>query len=199
MGLTALFGGTFNPPHKGHAEILEALDRDPAIDEAWLMPDRIPPHKQCDFLAEDADRINMCRILASGFKKARLCLAEFEREGKSYSIDTVRLLKKRFPGKSFAFVCGGDMLTSFDKWHKYDELMLEVPFIVFRRSGTADTEFEKSVKLFSDMGMQITVPDCRVTAVSSTLLRKSPEEMRRLVPKALAEYITDRGIYNARQ
>ena len=64
MGFTALFGGTFNPPHIGHYKMLRALDSRRDIDEVWLMPDRIPPHKVCDFLASDKDRINMCRIMA---------------------------------------------------------------------------------------------------------------------------------------
>ena len=133
MGITAIFGGTFNPPHIGHYEMLRSLENNPDIEEIMLLPDRIPPHKVCDFLASDSDRINMCRLLSADFKKAALCLIEFEREGKSYSIDTVRLLKRKYPQKSFAFVCGGDMLISFDKWYKYEELLREIPFIVFRR------------------------------------------------------------------
>ena len=123
MGFTALFGGTFNPPHIGHYEMLRALDYRRDIDEVWLMPDRIPPHKVCDFLASDKDRINMCRIMAEDFKKVKLCLIEFERTGKSYSIDTVRLLKQKYKERDFIFVCGGDMLISFDKWYKYEELL----------------------------------------------------------------------------
>ena len=101
MGFTALFGGTFNPPHIGHYEMLRALDSRRDIDEVWLMPDRIPPHKVCDFLASDKDRINMCRIMAEDFKKVKLCLIEFERTGKSYSIDTVRLLKQKYKERDF--------------------------------------------------------------------------------------------------
>ena len=135
MGFTALFGGTFNPPHIGHYEMLRALDYRRDIDEVWLMPDRIPPHKVCDFLASDKDRINMCRIMAEDFKKVKLCLIEFERTGKSYSIDTVRLLKQKYKERDFIFVCGGDMLISFDKWYKYEELLKEIPFLAFRRTG----------------------------------------------------------------
>ena len=73
MGYTALFGGTFNPPHIGHRKMLEALEKREEIDEIWLMPDRIPPHKVCDFLASDEDRINMCKLLISPLKKTKLC------------------------------------------------------------------------------------------------------------------------------
>ena len=48
MGFTAIFGGTFNPFHIGHYEMLKALQKDDTIDEIWVMPSRIPPHKECD-------------------------------------------------------------------------------------------------------------------------------------------------------
>lgn len=49
MGITAIFGGTFNPPHIGHYEMLRSLENNPDIEEIMLLPDRIPPHKVCDF------------------------------------------------------------------------------------------------------------------------------------------------------
>ena len=125
--------------------MLEALEKREEIDEIWLMPDRIPPHKVCDFLASDEDRINMCRLLISPLEKTKLCLAEFERTGKSYSYDTVTLLKKKYPGRNFTFVCGGDMLISFDKWYKYEELLKAVPFTENSRDdeirGNLEAEF----------------------------------------------------------
>ena len=89
MGFTALFGGTFNPFHNGHYEMLKALQNDSNIDEIWLMPDRIPPHKDCDYLPSDSDRISMCELVAKEFSKASVSTVEFEREGRSYSYDTV--------------------------------------------------------------------------------------------------------------
>ena len=130
MALTAIFGGTFNPFHIGHYEMLAALQNDDSIEKILVMPDRIPPHKVCDFMAEDNIRIEMCRIVCKEFSKAELCLIEFEREGKSYSYDTVIDLKQRYKDKDFVFVCGGDMLVTFDRWYKYEELMMEIPFIV---------------------------------------------------------------------
>ena len=136
MGYTAIFGGTFNPFHIGHYKMLAALNSDSSIDKVLIMPDRIPPHKICDYMAEDDTRIEMCRIIAEDFPKAEVCLIEFERRGRSYSYDTVLELKKRYPEKDFVFVCGGDMLIFFSKWYNYQELMKLIPFIVFRRSDT---------------------------------------------------------------
>lgn len=198
MGYTALFGGTFNPPHIGHLRMLEALEKREEIDEIWLMPDRIPPHKVCDFLASDEDRINMCRLLISPLEKTKLCLAEFERTGKSYSYDTVTLLKQKYPERNFTFVCGGDMLISFDKWYKYEELLKAVPFTVFRRTETDKDGFDSAVLKYGEMGMKITVCDDDVPAVSSSYIRNSIEKSRDLLPERVYEYIVDGRIYGGK-
>ena len=195
MGYTAIFGGTFNPPHIGHYEMLAALEKCPQIEEIWVMPDKIPPHKVCDFLADDRDRIEMCRIIADDFKKVRLCLAEFEREGKSYTYDTVTEFLKKYPQREFTFVCGGDMLISFKEWYRYEELMKMRPFTVFRGTDTDNAEFDLKAAEFSEMEMEITVMSEVITAVSSSYIRNNFEKSRDLVPEKIYNYIKDRGIY----
>lgn len=195
MGYTAIFGGTFNPLHIGHYEMLSALEECPQIDEIWLMPDRIPPHKVCDFLAHDKDRIEMCRIAAEDFKNTQLCLAEFERQGKSYTYDTVTDFLKKYPDKTFTFVCGGDMLITFDKWYRYEELMKLLPFTVFRRTDTDSAEFDRMLDKLTAKGMKITVMSEVITAVSSSYIRNNLEKSRYLIPQKIYNYILDRGIY----
>ena len=195
MPFTAIFGGTFNPFHIGHYEMLKALENDDNIEKIFLMPDRIPPHKVCDFMAEDKIRIKMCEIAAEDFSKAELCLIEFEREGKSYSYDTVLELKNRYPDRDFAFVCGGDMLTYFDKWYKYKELMQLVPFIVFKRQDTDAKEFDSCIERFSDMGMKITVKDEVIPAVSSTQIRNSFKLSKALLTEKIYNFLSVGGEY----
>ena len=72
MSLTAVFGGTFNPLHIGHYQMLSVLEKNDKIDEILILPDKIPPHKVCDFLADDADRIEMCRLVCEDFSKAKV-------------------------------------------------------------------------------------------------------------------------------
>ena len=194
MGYTAIFGGTFNPFHNGHYEMLKALQNDERIDEIWIMPDRIPPHKECDYLPLDSDRINMCEIMAKEFSKASVCLIEFEREGKSYSYDTVLELKEKYREKNFVFVCGGDMFVYFPKWYRYEDLMKLLPFYVFSRVGTKAEEFYESVKQFKKMGMNIILNGSQISDISSTMFRNSGTPS--LLPKKIYDYIKERGIYN---
>ena len=197
MAYTAVFGGTFNPPHMGHYQMLEALENSEIVEKILLMPDRVPPHKICDFLAADSERIEMCRIMAQDFSKAELCLIEFERTGKSYSYDTVSLLKARFPETEFAFVCGGDMLMSFEKWYKFKELMKLVPFIVFGRSDILPEKLEIKINQLSDMGMKIIYIKEKITAAASSQIRKNIEESAELLPPKVYDYIKEKGIYSA--
>ena len=194
---TAIFGGTFNPFHMGHFKMLEALENDPEIEKILVMPDRLPPHKVCSFLADDETRTEMCRIAIKGFKKCELCLIEFEREGKSYSYDTVKLLKEKYPQTDFAFVCGGDMLVSFDKWYNYKELMKLLPFIVFKRADIDDSFFDKKINEFSAMGMKIILKNEVIPEISSTQLRDDFSNLREYIPTDIYEYLKKKGIYGA--
>ncbi len=195
MGFTAIFGGTFNPFHIGHYEMLCALQNDKSVDKILVMPDKIPPHKICDYMADDETRIEMCRIVAKEFSKAEVCLIEFEREGKSYSYDTVILLKEKYPNDDFIFVCGGDMLVYFPKWYKYEELMKLVPFMVFKRSDTDNELFENSVDSFRKIGMKLIVKNEIISAISSTEIRNNFQNYKELMPKKIYEFLLNRGVY----
>lgn len=194
MGFTALFGGTFNPFHNGHYEMLRALQDDDNIEEIWLMPDKIPPHKDCDYLPSDSDRISMCELIAKEFSKASVSSVEFEREGRSYSYDTVVELKKKYTDKNFIFVCGGDMFVYFPKWYRYLDLMKLIPFYVFTRVGTADSEFNACVKEFENLGMKIFLNSTPIPNISSTEFRSTKDSS--LLPKKIYSYIAKRGLYS---
>ena len=190
-----VFGGTFNPFHIGHYEILKALDSDPRVEKILLMPDRLPPHKTSEFLIDDESRIQMCKIASEDFTKCELCLIEFEREGKSYTVDTVKLLKERYPDKDFAFAIGGDMFVSFKQWRKYEELIKMLSFFVFKRSATDMEEFGNVFKELTKEGMRIILKDDIIPAVSSTELRNNFEKSKHLLPENIYNYLKDRGVY----
>jgi len=196
--LTAIFGGTFNPLHNGHYEILKALNNDDRFERILLMPDRIPPHKSADALIDDDVRIKMCEIVAGEFSKCELFLFEFQREGRSYTYDTITLLKEKYPQTDFAFVCGGDMLVSFDKWWNYEKLMKMLPFIVFSRTDTDESCFIDSIDKFRRMGMEIIVMEQKIPAVSSTEIRNAFDKSAHLLPDKVFKFLNERGVYNGK-
>ncbi len=192
MANVAIFGGTFNPFHIGHYEMLNSVCNLDFIDKVLVMPDKIPPHKSFDNIVDDIHRQNMCNIVCGDFKKAELCLIEFERDGKSYTVDTIKLLKEKYPNDKFFIVIGGDMLSSLDTWYNWQELIKLSGFIAFRREGLSD--FDKSYERLSEHGANIIVIDDKITDVSSTELRNKLN--KNLLPENVYYYIFEKGIYN---
>ncbi|MBR3144719.1 MAG: nicotinate (nicotinamide) nucleotide adenylyltransferase [Clostridia bacterium] len=194
MEYIAVFGGTFNPFHKGHYEILETVCAQSFIKKVLLIPDRIPPHKNPLYLAPDKDRIEMCRIICDKFPKAELSTIEFERKGKSYTIDTVKLLKKKYKDENLAVICGGDMISSLSTWKHYKKLKKLVTFIAFNRDE--DKDFSQYVSEYIRDGANIIVINKDITSVSSTELRENIDKDK--LPLEIYEYIKKTGLYNGK-
>lgn len=192
MANIAILGGTFNPFHIGHFEMLAEITELSFIDKVLVIPDKIPPHKTFDNTVDDIHRQNMCAIACSEFDKAQLCLVEFEREGKSYTIDTIKSLKKKYPDDKFYITIGGDMLSTLDTWYNWEQLIKQASFIAFRRNGNYD--FDSSLKRLRNYGADIIVLEKNITNVSSTMLRENID--KKLLPQKIYDYIIEKGIYN---
>ncbi len=192
MANIAIFGGTFNPFHIGHYEMLKSVCNLSFLDKVFVMPDKIPPHKNFEDIVDDIHRQNMCDIVCKDFNKVELCLIEFEREGKSYTVDTARLLKQKYPNDKFYMVIGGDMLSTLDTWYNWQELIKLVSFIAFKREGV--TDFDKAYNRLTNFGAKITAIETKITNVSSTELRNKIDE--KLLPEKVYNYIIEKGIYN---
>lgn len=192
MSNIAIFGGTFNPFHIGHYEMLSAVCNLSYIDKVLVMPDKIPPHKKFDNIVSDEHRQNMCKIVCEDFEKAEVCLVEFERDGKSYTVDTINTLKTSYPNDDFFVVVGGDMLSTLDTWYNWSELFKLTSFIAFKRK--ANNDFHESYNRISNLGGKVKIVESEITDVSSTTLRKTIDA--NLLPRKIFNYIVEKGIYN---
>ncbi len=197
MGLTLFFGGTFNPPHVAHRKMLESVSALPEIDRVLVAPTNIPPHKEIPgMFATKEQRLNMCELLCDGVNKAEVSDIEFHREGKSYSFYTLSDLKEQY--KNVAMLIGGDMVTSFTTWHRYEELLKIAVFYVVRRKGIDNEDFDQSVKLLKSKGGDIRVIELEFPEVSSTEIRDAVsggQNAECLIPQNIFEYITANGLY----
>ena len=191
MSVTAIFGGTFNPLHIGHYQIISCLSDLNFIDRILVIPTKIPPHKSFDFAENDKDRIKMCRIACADFKKAEVSLVEINRGGKSYTIDTVKQVKRIYPEDKIYVTVGGDMLDTLDTWYRWQELIKEVSFIAFSRVGAEDVL--KSAERMRALGADILLVQADITEVSSTLLRERINPQ--LLPEKIYDYIKKRKLY----
>ncbi len=195
MRKIAIFGGTFNPFHNAHLQVLEAVVKSNLADEILLMPTKLPPHKQCDFLADETHRLKMCALAAKRFDNVIACDMELKMQGKSYTFNTVTKLKNSFDCE-ILFVCGGDMITTFNKWYRYEELLQIMSIIAVKRRGIDSAEFDKAVSFLKEKGGNVLCLNCEPTEISSSEIRQMNfSQMKKYVPDFIAEYITENGLY----
>lgn len=195
MKKIAVFGGTFNPFHNAHYEVLKVVAQSCLADEILLVPTKLPPHKECDFLADETHRLNMCRLVAKKFDNVTVSDVELKMDGKSYTFNTISELKKTCNAQFF-FVCGGDMITTFDKWYRYEELLKMMGIIAIRRRGVDNEEFDKSVKFLRQKGGNVTCLEITPEEISSSQIRKTTrEDFGKFVPDFIADYIRQNNLY----
>ncbi|WP_290585987.1 nicotinate (nicotinamide) nucleotide adenylyltransferase [Alicyclobacillus sp.] len=130
-----LFGGTFDPPHVGHLTMAQLAFEQTGADEVWWLPAPAPPHKLDRDVDAYAGRVAMVEALIQGCPHMRLCEIEAELPRPSFTVDTVRALRGRYPGVAFSFLIGSDSLAGLPTWGRADELTKSIGFYVASRSG----------------------------------------------------------------
>lgn len=182
-----ILGGTFDPPHLGHlliaSEVLHALQ----LTEIWFIPNQIPPHKQSEHFTDSEHRLNMLRLAVKDQEQFMVNTIELEREGPSYTYDTLRLLRKEFPEHTFYFIIGADMIEYLPKWHLIDEIVKIVHFVGVKRTGfQTDTPYPV---------IEVEIPQFEV---SSTMLRErlsAHGNTDYLLPEQVKRYIEENHLY----
>lgn len=170
-----IFGGTFNPPHLGHKNLAMQIKEAADLDKIIIIPAFVPPHKQAQQLASGEHRAKMCEIM---FDEDFFTVSDIEirRQGKSYTYDTVCHLKEKYPNDELFLIIGSDMLLSFHKWYKYEDILSYVTLCVASRSDQVSKDSLSSyalntLKLDESKG-EIIVLDIEPMEVSSTSVRE---------------------------
>ena len=198
-----VYGGTFNPIHLGHMEAARFAVEYLGLEKLYLIPAGIPPHKQ---LGPDApspeQRMEMARLAAEDIGPAvHVSDVELRRKGRSYTLDTLRELKKHHPEDQLYLLMGTDMFLSFQNWREPEELAKLCTLCAFGRSE-ADTEElfaiqrEHLSKTFGAECVTLTLP--HITDISSTQLRDRLRrgEGREFLAPAVYGYILRKGLYS---
>ncbi len=183
-----ILGGTFNPLHIGHLILAEESRERLTLDKIVFVPANFPPHKDNSDIASAADRYMMIKLAIKGNKHFCVSDIEIKRQGRSYTIDTIREFKKRFPDDELFFITGSDLLKYLDEWKDLGEIIKMVKFIVATRPGYP---LERIPTYIS------TVP-IRAVDISAFEVREAVKEnksFRYLVPEVIFNYITKRKLY----
>ena len=216
-----LFGGTFNPVHLGHLRAAVEVRQGFELDEIFLIPAALPPHKLPGEVAAAADRLNMLNLALGADSGLKVSNVELNRSGPSYTIDTVEHFKLTLPAESRLFlIMGLDAFLEIDTWKSYRKLLAQIPLIVINRpnagdrmSGvpwkvmddyistklSADYSYSVSRSAYLASGQQpIYVFEVTALDISSTRIRlaiSKDQSINYLVPPKVAEYIRTKGIY----
>jgi nicotinate-nucleotide adenylyltransferase len=118
MERIGIYGGTYNPPHIGHLRAAEYAIDALKLDRLLLIPTGVSPHKEMAAGATSADRLELLRLSAAGIEKAEVSDIEIRREGRSYTVDTLRQIRTEHPDSRLFLLMGTDMFTSFLTWRE---------------------------------------------------------------------------------
>ncbi len=195
-GSVGILGGAFDPPHNAHIQVaLEAL-RQFELERVILVPNGEPPQKKGATGAAKEDRYQMAALAVQPHDGLDVSRIELDRDGPSYTIDTIRLMKEDYP-QGVCFILGADRLAEIETWKESSALLESVPFIVAPRAGI-------SLSLFSEppynRGASIYYLVMDEVDLSSTAVRgkiERGETVDGVVPRDVAEYIEERGLYRS--
>ncbi|MBM7604773.1 nicotinate-nucleotide adenylyltransferase [Metabacillus crassostreae] len=185
-----ILGGTFDPPHFGHLLIASEILHKMQLSEVWFIPNQIPPHKSEKHFSDSRHRLNMLKLAIKDNDHFKINTLELEREGPSYTYDTIHILREQYPDYSFHFIIGADMIEYLPHWHKIDEIIKIVSFIGVKRHGY------KTVTDYPVNEIEIPMFD-----VSSTMLRErlnKNESTAYLLPEDVKRYIKGNHLYGTR-
>lgn len=193
-----IFGGSFNPIHYGHLMICEYIKEEMGLDKVIFIPTGNPPHKDLELSAED--RYEMVKLAISPNPDFEISDIETTRVKKSYTVDTIRELKKIYKEEKLYFLIGLDSLFQLKTWMKIGDLSQEIEFVVALRPGYLDREeINKEIDfLRENFGTKINLIKTPLYEISSTDLRdriREGKSLRYLIPKKVLDYIEESGFY----
>lgn len=193
----ALMGGTFDPIHYGHLVTAEAVRHQFEIDLTLFIPTGQPPHKKKEWVTNAEDRYMMTMLATETHPSFYVSRIEIEREGNTYTIDTIRQLKDTYPqGTKFYFITGADAFLEMFTWKNAELLLKSCTFIAATRPGY-DRSIIKRGAMKEDNLYFIEVP---ALSISSTDIRERVRQRRPikyLLPESVENYIYKHNLYRS--
>lgn len=187
-----IYGGSFNPIHKGHTQLAASIVEQGWVDELWLLVSPLNPLKQdaVSDIAEYEHRLNMARLATEGIGGVRV--SDFERHlpVPSYTITTLEALGKTYPEHEFVLVIGADNWERFPRWYRADEIIEKYRVLIYGRPGCELDE--------TTLPPSVQVVDTPLYDVSSTQIRESVKKgrmMRKWLDGKVVAYIRQHQLY----
>jgi nicotinate-nucleotide adenylyltransferase len=190
-----ILGGSFNPVHIGHLMLASYLSQFGRLDAVWLTLSPLNPLKAAsNELLSDMQRLKMLQIATAEAHGVGVCDIELSMPRPSFTIDTLRLLARRYPRRRFKLIIGSDNWRIFDKWRDYEAILDEFGVIVYPRPG-----YEIETPIYESRAEFFNAP---MTNLSSTFVRHALAkggDMNFFLPPGVYRYILDNGLYGVRK
>lgn len=196
-----IFGGTFNPIHKGHTEAALAFLEHMKLDRLLVIPTKIPPHKAIAGEDDPAIRLEMTKRAFSEYSEAKAIEVsdiEIKSEGKSYTYYTLQKIKD-MGFDEICLYCGTDMLLSFDTWFRFEEILKTCTLSYASRLETASPEASAKIAMLKHRyGANIEEIPLSPIEISSSEIREmiaKGEDASAFLSPAVLAFIEERGLY----
>ncbi len=186
-------GGSFDPIHLGHLVTAEQARVDLGLDEVVFIPAGTPWQK--DDTTDAEHRYLMTVLATSANPRFSVSRIEIDRDGPTYTVDTLRALRAAHPGEEFWFISGADAIVNIVTWRDADEVLDLARFVAATRPGHDVAALERP-----GLRERVTTLDVPALAVSSTDIRErvaAGRSVRYLIPREVEEYIRKHGLYGA--
>ena len=194
-----VFGGAFDPVHLGHLILAEQCREQGRLDEVLFVPTARPPHKPRPGARFD-QRVEMLALALAGNAAFRIDEIEKDRDGPSYTADTVAELGRRRPGDDFWLLVGGDVIRDLHLWYAPRRLMESAGLLVMARPGSPAPDAEELRGRLAFPDLRMTVVEAPAIDIASHDLRRRAAEgrsLRYLLPRAVECYVRDKRLYEA--
>ena len=196
MERIGIYGGTFNPPHIGHIRAAEYAVKELQLDRLLVIPSRISPHKQ---LPKDSptpqQRLEMLKIATAGLPNMEVSDLELNREGTSYTYQTVQQVRQMYPDAKIYLLMGTDMFLSFHSWRNPELITKDAALAVFYRGDK--NEVEAINRRVAEVEWEVELIENPVIDLSSTQLRRMLVFgcADSFLPNGVGDYIRSHGFY----
>ncbi len=193
-----IYGGSFNPVHNGHIHLAKAAADEFGLDRIYLVPSKISPHRSSAEYAAEEDRLEMLRLACGADERLRVCDYELKSERVSYSIYTLEHFRREFPDSELFLLVGSDMLLSFDKWYRFEDILSQAALCVVSRQDGDMAELEQKAQELRKFG-NILISRSAPLEISSTEIRKKIAKNSNFacyLDENVVQYIRSRDLYS---
>lgn len=195
-----IMGGTFNPIHFGHLLLAETAYEQFGLDEIMIMPTKNTYYKKMPHHVTQEQRLDMIRLAIEDNPHFYLSLEEINREGTTYTVETLQNLTKAYPNNEYYFIVGADSLYHMESWYQPEEIFKMATIVVAGRGGASVSALESQIEYLENKfdDARIEKLYSPIMEISSSGIRKrvmQGNSIRYLLPQQVVDYIEEHRVY----